>query len=41
EQAEKAAQGADEQFDADFVLMAGELARMFEDLLAALGGESL
>ncbi|MFN3884670.1 MAG: recombination-associated protein RdgC, partial [Rhodocyclaceae bacterium] len=39
EQAEKAANSADEAFDANFVLMAGELARMFEDLLVALGGE--
>ena len=28
-----------EQFDADFALMAGELSRMFNDLLRALGGE--
>jgi DNA recombination-dependent growth factor C len=26
-------------FDADFALMAGELAQLFEDLLVALGGE--
>lgn len=39
EQAEKAAQGLDETFDADFALMAGELAQMFETLVAALGGE--
>ncbi|MFN4148171.1 MAG: recombination-associated protein RdgC [Rhodocyclaceae bacterium] len=39
EQAEKSAQGADEQFDADFALMAGELAQLFDDLLVALGGE--
>ncbi|WP_131111105.1 recombination-associated protein RdgC [Sulfuricystis thermophila] len=39
EQSEKAAAGADDQFDADFALMAGELARMFDDLLVALGGE--
>ncbi len=30
---------ADEQFDADFALMAGELAQLFDDLLIALGGE--
>jgi len=28
-----------EQFEADFALMAGELARMLDDLVAALGGE--
>ncbi len=42
EQAEQSAQGsagADELFDADFALMAGELAQLFEDLLVALGGE--
>ncbi|MEW6164380.1 MAG: recombination-associated protein RdgC [Pseudomonadota bacterium] len=39
EQAEQAAEGGDEQFDADFALMAGELAGMFDDLLVALGGE--
>lgn len=43
EQAEKSAQGsdgADELFDADFALMAGELAQLFADLLVALGGEA-
>lgn len=42
EQAEQSAEGSagtDELFDADFALMAGELARLFDDLLAALGGE--
>jgi recombination associated protein RdgC len=39
EQAEKSAEGADERFDADFALMAGELAKLFDDLLTALGGE--
>jgi recombination associated protein RdgC len=39
EQADGSAANADEQFDADFVLMAGELSRMFEDLLLALGSE--
>lgn len=39
EQAEQNAANADEQFDADFVLMAGELAHFFTDLLVALGGE--
>ena len=38
EQAEPASH-ADEQFDTDFVLMAGELIQLFEDLLLALGGE--
>lgn len=36
---EQAADNADEQFDIDFALMAGELARMFDDLIVALGGE--
>lgn len=42
EQAEQAAEGslgADELFDADFALMAGELPQLFDDLLLALGGE--
>ena len=39
EQAEQSAEGADELFDADFALMAGELAQLFDDLLLALGGE--
>jgi recombination associated protein RdgC len=39
EQAEKAGEAADEQFDADFALMAGELSLLFTDLLIALGGE--
>jgi recombination associated protein RdgC len=39
EQAGKAGETADEQFDADFALMAGELVQMFADLLVALGGE--
>jgi recombination associated protein RdgC len=30
---------ADEQFDIDFALMAGELSRMLADVVAALGGE--
>lgn len=30
---------ADEQFDLDFALMSGELARLFDDLIAALGGD--
>lgn len=39
EQAGQSAEDADERFDADFTLMAGELAQLFDDLLAALGGE--
>lgn len=39
EEAEKSAEGADELFDADFALMAGELGLLFADLLVALGGE--
>lgn len=38
EQAE-ATDNAEERFDADFALMAGELAKLFDDLLVALGGE--
>lgn len=39
EQSGQEADNADEQFDADFALMAGELSRLFDDLLVALGGE--
>jgi recombination associated protein RdgC len=39
EEAEKAGETPEELFDADFTLMAGELAQMFDDLLVALGGE--
>lgn len=39
EQAEQDAATADEQFDVDFALMSGELARMLADLVIALGGE--
>lgn len=39
EEAEKNAEHADEQFDADFALMTGELARLIPDLMLALGGE--
>ncbi len=40
EEAEQNAETADEQFDVDFALMAGELARMLADLVLALGGEA-
>jgi recombination associated protein RdgC len=39
EQADPSGANADEQFDADFALMAGELNHLFNDLLIALGGE--
>lgn len=39
EQSEQA-DNADEQFDADFALMTGELAKLLPDLVEALGGES-
>ncbi len=39
EAGDAAAQNDDEQFDADLTLMAGELARLFADLVDALGGE--
>ncbi|HEX8986743.1 MAG TPA: recombination-associated protein RdgC [Rhodocyclaceae bacterium] len=39
EQAEQNAEDADEQFDVDFALMAGELAGLLADLVVALGGE--
>lgn len=34
------AKDADERFDGDFMLMTGELAKMLDDLLDALGGEA-
>lgn len=39
EEAEQSAETADEQFDVDFALMSGELARLLADLTTALGGE--
>lgn len=39
EQADSQAENADERFDLDFTLMTGEVARLLDDLLEALGGE--
>ncbi|MDR2787858.1 MAG: recombination-associated protein RdgC [Candidatus Accumulibacter sp.] len=39
ESTEGQAENEEERFDLDFALMTGELARLFDDLLAALGGE--
>jgi recombination associated protein RdgC len=40
EAAEQGVEHADEQFDADFALMSGELGRLLPQLVAALGGEA-
>jgi recombination associated protein RdgC len=40
EEASTQADNADELFDLDFTLMTGELAKMLDDLTAALGGEA-
>lgn len=39
EEADGQAENEDERFDLDFTLMTGEVARLLDDLLAALGGE--
>jgi recombination associated protein RdgC len=39
ENADATAQNEDERFDGDFMLMAGELGKMLNDLVEALGGE--
>ncbi|HWT70633.1 MAG TPA: recombination-associated protein RdgC [Oxalicibacterium sp.] len=39
ENADVTAQNDDERFDSDFMLMSGELGKMLNDLVAALGGE--
>ena len=39
DQADGQAENEDERFDIDFTLMTGEVARLLDDLMAALGGE--
>ena len=39
ESADSQAENEDERFDLDFTLMTGEVARLLDDLLEALGGE--
>jgi recombination associated protein RdgC len=39
EQSDEQAENEDERFDIDFTLMTGEVARLLDDLLEALGGE--
>ena len=39
EQTDGQAENEDERFDGDFALMTGEVARLLDDLLGALGGE--
>jgi len=39
EEADGQAENEDERFDIDFTLMSGEVARLLDDLLEALGGE--
>ena len=39
EQADSQAENADERFDIDFTLMTGEVARLLDDVIDALGGE--
>lgn len=40
ENSDSVTQNDDERFDTDFALMTGELARMLDDLVSALGGET-
>lgn len=39
ERTDNVSQNDDERFDSDFALMTGELAKLFDDLVVALGGE--